>query len=290
MNLRGMTALVTGASSGIGEAMAHQLAERGADVILTARRRDRLDALASILRDAHGVRVDVIPLDLGTPGAAGELFSRTEGEGRRVDVLINNAGFGAHDRFADLAWDTTASQLQLNVVSLTELTHRFVRAMLGRDRGFVLNVASVGAYMPVPSYATYAAGKAYVRNFTEALSFELRGTGVHACCLNPGGTATEFMSVAGHDLPRLARMTLMSPARCARIGLRALFAGRRNVVAGWSNVFATLLLRLLPRFALARLAAIVMNAPPPIATRDAATRGCRLLGSGASSGDVGSAA
>jgi hypothetical protein len=272
-----MTALVTGASSGIGEAMARQLAGRGADVILTARRRERLDALAADLREAHGVRVDVVALDLGTPGAAEELFARTEGEGRPVDILVNNAGAGVHDRFADIGWDRTASQLQLNIVSLTELTHRFVRAMLARRRGWILNVASVGAYMPVPSYATYAAGKAYVRNFTEALAFELRGTPVHVCCLNPGATATEFMNVAGHEVPRGASFALMSSERCARIGLRALFAGRRNVVAGWSNAAAVFLFRFLPRAALARLGALFMSAPPPLALPGAAPRRCALL-------------
>jgi hypothetical protein len=273
MDLRGMTALVTGASSGIGAAMARQV----------ARRRERLDALAASLRDACGVRVDVVAVDLGAPGAAEELFARTEGEGRQVDVLVNNAGSGVHERFADIPWAQTASRLQLNVVALTELTHRFVRAMLDRRRGWILNVASVGAYMPVPSYATYAAGKAYVRNFTEALAFELRGTPVHVCCLNPGATATEFMDAAGHDLPRGASLAMMSPERCARIGLRALFAGRRNVVAGWSNVAVTLFLRLLPRAALARIAALFMSAPPPLALPGAPARACRLLGARAAS-------
>jgi short-subunit dehydrogenase len=282
MDLRGVTALVTGASSGIGEAIARQLAGQGADLILTARRRDRLDTLAGALRETHKVRVDVVPLDLGTPGAAQELFLRTEGEGRPIDVLVNNAGFGVHERFADVAWDRTASQLQLNILSLTELTHRFVGAMIGRGRGWILNVASLGAYMPVPSYATYAARKAYVRNFTEALAYELRGTPVHVCCLNPGATATEFMNVAGHTLPRGASLVLMSPERCARIGLRALFAGRRNVVAGWSNIFATLFLRLLPRFAITRIAALMMSAPPPIALADSTPRNCALLGPRAS--------
>ena len=264
-DLTGKTALVTGASSGIGEAIARQLAERGADVILVARRRDKLESLAGAIREAHGVRADVVAMDLGEAGAAGRLFEATEGAGRAVDVLVNNAGFGVHDRFADIAWERTASQLQLNVVSLTELTHRFVRVMLQRQRGWILNVASVGAYMPVPSYATYAAGKAYVRNFTEALAFELRGTPVHVCCLNPGATATEFMDVAGHEVPSFGRFALMSADRCARIGLRALFAGRRNVVAGWSNVLAMFLMRFMSRRAMTRAAALFMSAPPPMA-------------------------
>lgn len=278
-DLTGRTALVTGASSGIGEATARQLAARGADVILVARRRDKLEALADRLRAAHGVRADVVAMDLGEPGAPGQLFDATEGAGRTVDVLVNNAGFGVHERFADIAWERTASQLQLNIVSLTELTHRFVRAMLERRRGWILNVASVGAYMPVPSYATYAAGKAYVRNFSEALAFELRGTPVHVCCLNPGATATEFMDVAGHEVPSFGRFALMSADRCARIGLRALFAGRRNVVAGWSNVLAMFLTRLLPRRAMTRAAAVFMSAPAPLAlpAAEGATGGGRSL-------------
>jgi short-subunit dehydrogenase len=278
-DLTGKTALVTGASSGIGEAIARQLASRGADVILVARRRDKLEALANTIRGAYGVRADVVEMDLGDAGSAERLFEATEGAGRAVDVLVNNAGFGVHDRFADIAWPRTASQLQLNIVSLTELTHRFVRAMLERRRGWILNVASVGAYMPVPSYATYAAGKAYVRNFTEALAFELRGTPVHVCCLNPGATATEFMDVAGHEVPSFGRFVLMSADRCARIGLRALFAGRRNVVAGWSNVFAMFLMRFMSRRAMTRAAALFMSAPPPLAlpAADGGSAGCRSL-------------
>jgi short-subunit dehydrogenase len=278
-DLTGKTALVTGASSGIGEAIARQLAARGADVILVARRRDKLEALAGAIRAGHGVRADVVAMDLGEAGSAERLFEATEGAGRGVDVLVNNAGFGVHDRFADIAWARTASQLQLNIVSLTELTHRFVRAMLERRRGWILNVASVGAYMPVPSYATYAAGKAYVRNFTEALAFELRGTPVHVCCLNPGATATEFMDVAGHEIPSFGSFALMSAERCARIGLRALFAGRRNVVAGWSNGFAMFLMRFLPRRAMTRAAALFMSAPPPLAlpAAEGAAGGCRSL-------------
>ena len=270
--LSGLTALVTGASSGIGESSAQQLAARGADLILTARRRDRLDALADRLREAHGVHVEVIDMDLGEPDAAEQLFQKTEGAGRRVDVLVNNAGFGIHESFTDIAWERTQSQLQLNILSLTQLTHRFVRAMLARDRGWVLNVASIGAYMPVPSYAAYAASKAYVRNFSEALAHELRRTSVRVTCLCPGATATEFMAVAGHDVPAGLRFALMSPDRCARIGLRALFAGRRNVVAGWSNGIAMWFMRFLPRWAIVRIAALAMSAPPPL-ERPALTSG-----------------
>jgi len=203
----------------------------------------------------------VVALDLGQPTAATELFDKTEGAGKRIDVLINNAGFGTQDHFADIPWEKTREQIQLNVVSLTELTHRFLRAMLPRGRGWILNVASIGAYMPVPDYATYAAGKAYVRNFTEALAFELRRSPVRVCCLCPGGTATEFLQVAGQEETTLVKMALMSPARCARIGLRALFAGRRNIIAGLMNTIGMFWLRFMPRWAMVRMAALVMEKP-----------------------------
>src|SRR5262249_23210791 len=161
------------------------------------------------------------------------------GKGVRVDVLINNAGFGTQDDFLEIPWSKTVEQLQLNIVSLTELTHRFGKAMRDRRAGHILNVASVGASMPVPNYATDSAGKAYVRNFTEALAWELAPHGVRVCCLCPGGTKTEFMEVAGHSLSSTLESTLMSAERCARIGLDALFGWRRNVVAGALNKFMT---------------------------------------------------
>lgn len=257
--MKGMRALVTGASSGIGEHVARQLAARGMNLVITARRADRLEALASDLRAAHQVDVDVITLDLGQPTAPSELYEKTEGAGKPVDVLINNAGFGTQEHFADIPWEKTREQIQLNIVSLTELTHRFLRAMLPRGRGWILNVASIGAYMPVPDYATYAAGKAYVRNFTEALAHELRRAPVRVCCLCPGGTATEFLQVAGQKETAIVKMALMSPARCARIGLRALFAGRRNIIAGVMNTIGMFWLRFAPRRAMVRIAALVME-------------------------------
>lgn len=260
-NLKGMTALVTGASSGIGAACARLLAAWGADLVITARRAENLDALARELMAAHGTRVLTIPLDLADPVAPRRLYERTEGAGMQIDVLINNAGFGIHQDFVKIPWEQTARQIQLNVVSLTELTHLFVRAMLERGRGWVLNVSSIGAYMPVPGFATYAAGKAYVRDFTEALAYELRRSPVRVCALCPGGTETEFQLVAGQHVGPLARATFISAERCARIGLRALFAGRTNVVSGLINKLAVLLLRVMPRRMTIWSAALVMGEP-----------------------------
>ncbi|MEI8255703.1 MAG: SDR family oxidoreductase [Deltaproteobacteria bacterium] len=261
LDLKGMRAIVTGASSGIGEQFARQLAARGANLVITARRTDRLEKLAAELREAHKIEVVVLPLDLGRTDAATDLFERTEGAGKPVDILLNNAGFGTQDAFVDIPWERVREQLQLNVVSLTELTQRFLKPMLARGRGWVLNVASIGAYMPVPDYATYAAGKAYVRNFTEALAHELRRTPVRVCCLSPGGTATEFMAVAGQELPAALKVTLMSADRCARIGLGALFGGRRNIIAGWMNSIGMWLLRFTPRRLMVRIAALIMEKP-----------------------------
>jgi short-subunit dehydrogenase len=260
-DLTGRTALVTGASSGLGVAFARLLAERGADLVITARRKANLDALAQELEKKHGVAVDVIALDLSEPGSAEKLWDATEGSGRAVDVLVNNAGGGMHANFVDAAWDRIARQIQLNVVSLTELTHRFTKAMLARGRGHVLNVSSIGAYTPTPTYATYAAGKAFVRDFTEALAYELRRTPVRVCSLCPGGTVTEFHQAAGQEPSKLVRSTFMSAEDCAIIGLRALFGGRRNVVSGMINTLSVFFMRFLPRRLLVWVAARTMGTP-----------------------------
>ena len=265
--LKGRTALVTGASSGLGAAFARLLAERGADLIVTARRKDKLDALKEELEKKHHVAVDVVVLDLSEPGAPEKLWNETEGAGRTVDVLVNNAGGALHRYFADMAWEDVARQMQLNVLSLTELTHRFVKPMLGRGRGHVLNVSSIGAYAPSPSLATYSAGKAFVRDFTEALAFELRKTPVRVCCLCPGGTLTEFHQVAGQELPRAIRATFMSAEDCAAIGLRALFAGRRNVVSGIFNALSVYFMRFVPRRFLVWATARTMGEPRVNAAR-----------------------
>jgi uncharacterized protein len=259
----GMRALVTGASSGIGEHIARQLAARKMNLVITARRKERLEGLAKELRAAHGIDIEIVALDLGQPTAPAELFEKTEGAGKPIDVLINNAGFGTQEHFAEIPWEKTREQMQLNIVSLTELTHRFLRVMLPRGRGWILNVASIGAYMPVPDYATYAAGKAYVRNFTEALAHELRRSPVRVCCLCPGGTATEFLEVAGQKETALVKMALMSADRCARIGLRALFAGRRNIIAGLMNTIGMFMLRFTPRRLMVRVAALIMEKQVP---------------------------
>jgi short-subunit dehydrogenase len=269
MKLEGRTALVTGASSGIGSEFARQLGAMGATLVISARRKERLDALAEEIREQHGVEVRVVVADLSDPAAAARMFDELEGEGTAIDVLINNAGFGIQAPFLDVAWESTRQQMQLNMTSLTELCWRFGSAMRERGQGRILNVSSIGAYQPVPQFATYAAGKAYVRNFSEALAYELAGSGVQVCCLCPGGTATEFSDVAGQDVSGPVKALLMSAEDCAAIGLRALFRGRRNIISGLSNKISCWLLRFLPRRTMVWAAALVMSqTAPKLSTHD----------------------
>jgi hypothetical protein len=265
MDLKGQTALVTGASSGIGVAFARQLAARGADLVITARRKENLESLAKELGDKHGIEVQVVALDLSEVGSPQKLWDATEGAGTKIDVLVNNAGGGIQQYFIDTSWEKLARQMQLNVLSLTELTHKFSRAMKKRGRGWIMNVSSIGAYTPTPSMATYSAGKAYVRDFTEALAFELAGTPVRVCCLCPGGTESEFHVTAGQTLSKTVRATFMSADDCAGVGLRALFGGRRNIVSGLVNALSVFFMRFTPRRLLIWATAKTLGPPKPSA-------------------------
>ena len=269
--LAGQRALVTGASSGIGAEIARRLAAEGAHLVLTARRKDRLEALAAELQQAHGVQVQVEANDLAEPGAAKALFDATEGAGHAVDVLVNNAGFGQYEHFTEIAWERHASMIQVNVTALTELMHRFLPAMQSRRHGWVMNVASIGAYMPTPNFAAYTASKAYVRNLSEAVDYELRGSGVRVISVCPGGTRTEFLDQADQKLKSAGEAFMMSAERCADIAVRKMLAGRRNVVTGFMNALGMWLIRFVPRSWMPGIAGRAMSAgvdkvkalPPP---------------------------
>jgi uncharacterized protein len=252
--LRGRHALVTGASSGLGADFARELAARGAAVTLAARREDRLRALQRELADRHGGAVEVAVVDLTAGGAAERLHRDTEAAGRPVDVLVNNAGYGLYGEFSKLDWERECNMLELNVIVPVHLTKLFLPAMLERGFGHVLNVASIGAYQPSPLYASYAAAKSFVLHFTEALSYELRGSGVHATALSPGVVATEFLQVAGQTPTRYQRRSRMDSPTVARIGVDAMLKGRPSVVAGRRNAAAAWSVRLLPRRTAAALA------------------------------------
>lgn len=245
--LAGWRALVTGASAGIGEALARRLAAEGANLVLTARRKERLERLAVALRQAYGVDVRVEAIDLSEPRAGTHLYERTEGQGLAIDLLVNNAGFGTYDLFLNTSWGRLHDELSVNVVALTELTRAFVPHMVERGRGHVMNIASIAAWLPCPDFAVYAATKAYVRNFTEALDYELKGTGVRAICVAPGGTKTEFTEVAGQRVKSSGERMMMTAERCADIAVRKMLAGRRTVITGWLNSLMMWSLRFLPR-------------------------------------------
>jgi short-subunit dehydrogenase len=264
MMLNGKTALITGASSGMGRSFALQLAERGADVVITARRDERLRSLAEEITERHGVKATVVPLDLSLPDAPARLFDSTEGSGTPVEVLVNNAGFANLGTFLDTPYERSAELLNLNMLALTGLCWRFARPMCGRGSGFILNVASFASFTPVPNMAAYAASKAYVRNFSEALAMELEGSGVRVCAICPGPVATEFYEVAGRVAGRTGIPSgAAGPDRIAAAGLGALFSGRRLCLPVAKDHLNALFMRLLPRGFVMRMAGKEMGLKKP---------------------------
>lgn len=264
-DLTGKRALVTGASSGIGEAIALDLAGRGADLVLTARRKDALDTVAAACA-ARGVRVDVITADLGMPSAASALWAAATAGGP-IDLCINNAGFGYFRPFGEVEWAREAELVQLNMTSVVELSRLFVAARKGDPgRAYLMNVASIGAYQAVPNMTLYAASKAFVRNFTEGLHDELRaaGTPVTATCVCPGGTQTAFHAQAGAgNYGWIANASMMSAEQCATRAVRALLAGKRTYIPGLVNKLSCFGVRLVPRRLASWLATRVLGKPRP---------------------------
>jgi short-subunit dehydrogenase len=253
-SVQGKWALVTGASSGIGAEFAQALAERGAKLILVARRTEPMEALAQTLRERHRVEVRVDGFDLALPDAAGQLKARLDAAGIAVDLLVNNAGFGVTGAFLDQPLSKITSMLDLNVVGLTALTHVFAGDMKRRGGGHILLLASVAAYQPSPVYAAYAASKAYVLSFGVALHAELAPHNVVVTVLSPGVTDTGFFDAAGEPPTAMLKKMMMKPRPVVDIGLAALFQGKSSIVAGGMNTVMTWLSRLLSRDALAAIA------------------------------------
>ncbi len=246
-SIRGRWALVTGASSGLGVDFARELARRGCHTVLVARREEPLHALAEELQRDHGTSSAVIPLDLAYPDAPTELHRQIGERDLPIDVLVNNAGVGAHGNFLSIAWERDQMMLQLDIVALVHLTKLIARDMVARGFGRILQVASLAAYQPVPSYAVYGAAKSFVLNFGEALNHELRGSGVTCTVLSPGVTHTEFQQTAGHDYTGYMRRFGMRSPQVARIGIQAMLRRRSSVIAGWHNALLAGSVRLTPR-------------------------------------------
>ncbi|HEX7124785.1 MAG TPA: SDR family oxidoreductase [Thermodesulfobacteriota bacterium] len=250
-------ALVTGASSGIGEVFARRLSARGLDLVLVARRAERLERLAAELRPS-GRRVEVIALDLARPGADAALEAEVARRGLEVGWLINNAGFGFHGAAVDLDPARQADMIQLNVGAVAALARRFLPPMLARGAGVVLNVASTAAFQPVPYFAVYAATKAFVRSFSEALAEEVEGRGVRVVCLCPGPTATEFFDRSGLS-PKFAGVRMLPAEVVVDAGLRGVDAGRRVVVPGLANALVAHATRFIPGRLVTRAGARIMR-------------------------------
>lgn len=247
------TVLITGASSGIGEALAWVFAEHGHDLILVARSVDKLDQLADELAGKHDVMVSVRPADLSEPGSAENLAKVLHREGRVVDILVNNAGVLEHGTFVDMEAEDHQRMLRLNVVGLTDILAHFLPDMVSRDAGRILNVASIAAFQPVPSLATYAATKAYVLSLSEALAEELRGTGVTVTVLCPGVTETNMIAAAESAVERLPSMLVGDVDKVAREAFKACMKGKTIVVPGTLNLATTLAARTSPKWLVRRL-------------------------------------
>ena len=242
-----MTALVTGASGGIGEELARLFAADGHDLVLVARSRDKLARLAEELEAKHGVSANVLPADLARAESPQEIFKETEGAGVRVDALVNNAGFGSYGPFAETDMRQELEMLQVNVTALTHLTKLFLPPMLVRRRGYVMNVASTAAFQPGPLMAVYYASKAYVLSFSEALSNECEGTGVRVSALCPGPTETGFVAAAGMGDSKLFDRAVMDARTVAVEGYRGLLAGKTIVIPGFRNNLLARSIGLFPR-------------------------------------------
>jgi short-subunit dehydrogenase len=251
----GKWALVTGASAGIGKALAEELARGGTNLVLTARRRDRLDALAQQLSSEHKIQTKIFLADLVQPDAPQKIFQFTKDEGLEIDLLINNAGFGAYGEFHSVEPHRLIEMVQVNCSAMVYLTRLFLPEMVARRRGDILILASTASFQGVPYISTYAATKAFDLIFAEGLAEETKPYGVHVCALCPGSTESEFAEVAGQTEVASAKRHRETAEKVARVGLRALAAGKSYVISGVGNYLGAQSQRLVPRWLVTSVAA-----------------------------------
>jgi uncharacterized protein len=242
---QGKWALVTGASSGIGEAIAVELAEAGVHLVLTARRRERLESLAKRLSGQHSIQTQVLVSDLSSPTGPQQIFDATEGSGRHIELLVNNAGFGEYGEFLRSKLEMQLDMVQVNCAAVVHLARLFLPVMIERHRGALMIVASTASYQPVPYLATYAATKAFDRFLAEALAQEVKSQGILVSALCPGPTESEFNQVAGER--EGDRRKAQSAAEVARRGLEGLALGKPWVIPYASGSFQVFAQRFVPR-------------------------------------------
>jgi short-subunit dehydrogenase len=242
------TALITGASSGIGLGIARLFAADDSNLVLVARREDRLKALADELKSEFGVDVFILPKDLSEKNAPREIFEELQKEGIQIDVVVNSAGFGSRGGFAELGEESQMDMLQVNIAALTHLTRLFLPGIIERGRGGILNVGSLAGFLPGPNLAVYYATKAYVLSFTEALSEEIRNPNIKITCLAPGPVRTEFGSKSELDDSLLFKMSLMDVEPVVKAGYEGFRKGDVIVLPGMKQKLIPFLLRFMPRF------------------------------------------
>ncbi len=253
-------ALITGASSGIGLELANIMASKKHNLILVARNEPALLNLKQSLTQEYGVSIEVIAMDLAIPQQAEALYRVCKNKQLNVNCLVNNAGFGDYGKFDSAKVNTYTEMLQLNVIALTELTAYFLAEMKQRSTGRIMNVGSIAAFQPNPGLAAYGASKAYVMQFTEALNYELRGTGVSVTLLSPGVTETGFVSRANMQHAANAKSGLMTAHAVALAGYEAMMAGQLNITPGWKNKVITFGSKIMPsREFLLKTAATVLK-------------------------------
>lgn len=243
----GKWALVTGASAGIGKALAEELASGGTNLVLTARRRERLEAFGQQLSARHKIRTEVVVADLAQPDAPQSMLEFAKEQAIEIDLLINNAGFGAYGAFHTVEPQRLVEMVQVNCSAVVHLTRLFLPDMVARRRGDILILASTASFQGVPYISTYAATKAFDLIFAEGLAEEVKPYGVRVCALCPGSTESEFAEVAGQTEVAAAKRHRESAQKVARVGLRALAAGKSYVISGFGNYLGAHSQRLVPR-------------------------------------------
>jgi short-subunit dehydrogenase len=248
------TALITGASSGIGEQFAYALAREKYDLVLTARREDRLNAIAGNTRERGAGRAEIIAIDLAARDAPRRIFERLSAARIEIDYLVNNAGFGTSGRFDRLPLERELEEIDLNVTALAAMTRLFLPAMAERRRGTIINVASTAAFQGLPYMATYAASKAFVLSFTEAIAGEMAGTGVRVMALCPGPVKTEFQAIAKNEKGMIPAFVYADSAALAARAVAAAAAGRTVYISGAINFVAAQANRFVPRALVNRIA------------------------------------